>query len=197
MRKLMEAVQNLTEHGSEYGFETYDEPMYGPSYDPSYRELIDDLANTVQEQCDRGEKYDKAFKYVLMGYLSSNMMFDSRDVKRDLKFITKDCNSLDNVENDFDESTEIIGEDENEDRRRHEIAEELMGIKEEIKDLIRNAEIMLRGTSEYNSAKSYWIPHILMALDSDHDYLGGSMNSIEDTITALSADSRHFDDMSD
>ena len=102
------------------------------------------------------------------------------------------------VENNYHESIEIIGEDKlMEGDRNQEIAEELMGIKEEIKDMIRNAEIMLRGTDEYNEAKSYWIPHILMALDDEHDYLGGSMNSMEDTINALSADSRHFDDMSD
>jgi hypothetical protein len=36
------------------------------------------------------------------------------------------------------------------------------------------------------AAKSYWYPHILCAIgDSYHDYLGGSMCSMEDSLETL------------
>lgn len=85
-------------------------------------------------------------------------------------------------DSDFEESVEVLGEDSNENR---EIAEQLNDIKEEIKDLIHNAQGMLRGTDASDSANAYWVPHILMALDDEHDYLGGSMTSMQDTIEEL------------
>lgn len=97
------------------------------------------------------------------------------------------------VKNYFEESIEIIGEDDN---NLHNIADALRDIKEQIKDMIHQADDMLQGTDEHDEAKNYWIPHILMALDDEHDYLGGSMNSMEDTINALSTNSQHFDDNS-
>jgi len=85
-------------------------------------------------------------------------------------------------DSDVEESVEIIGEDSNENR---EIAEQLNDLKEEIKDLVYNAQNMLRGTDASDAANAYWIPHILMALDDEHDYLGGSMTSMQDTIEEL------------
>lgn len=64
-------------------------------------------------------------------------------------------------------------------------AEELEQIQEEMLDLLGQAESLLHGTSEYDSAKSYWLAHIETALTNDHGYLGGSMTTMQDTIDAL------------
>lgn len=40
----------------------------------------------------------------------------------------------------------------------------------------------------YNRAKAYWIPHIVTATHADHDYLGGSMVTMTDTIKELEAE---------
>ena len=64
--------------------------------------------------------------------------------------------------------------------------ERLQQIKDTIKELVYEAQDLLpRGTIEYDRAASYWLPHILMALDSQHDYLGGSMCTMQETINDL------------
>jgi len=64
----------------------------------------------------------------------------------------------------------------------------LREIKQEIKDLVSEASDMLhtqgRGLT-YQRANSYWIPHILIALDEDHEFCGRSMHSLEDSIAEL------------
>ena len=65
---------------------------------------------------------------------------------------------------------------------------DLSDIKEEIKDLVYQAKRHVeRGGNKFllEQAKAYWIPHILMALDKEHDYLGGGMVTMQDTIDAL------------
>ena len=42
-----------------------------------------------------------------------------------------------------------------------------------------------QGAGEGDVAKSYWLAHIVTALDKDHGYLGGSMGTMQDTIDAL------------
>jgi hypothetical protein len=54
-------------------------------------------------------------------------------------------------------------------------------IKEQIKELIEEA-ISLVPSVERHRAESYWFAEISIALDEDHDYLGGSMCSMQDTI---------------
>ncbi len=88
-------------------------------------------------------------------------------------------------DSDFEESVEVIGEDRIGGNENREIAEQLHDIKEEIKDLMENAQNLLRGTDAEDAAKSYWVPHILMALDDEHDWLGGSMHSLQDSIDQL------------
>jgi hypothetical protein len=61
----------------------------------------------------------------------------------------------------------------------------LMEIKEQMLALLRETEFLLDGSSEWNRAKGYWLPHIRTALDNDHSYLGGSMFTMQDTIDAL------------
>jgi len=62
----------------------------------------------------------------------------------------------------------------------------LQDIKDEIKELVYEAQDLIpRDTIEFSRAKSYWLPHILMALDKDHDYLGGSMCTMQETVDDL------------
>ena len=63
--------------------------------------------------------------------------------------------------------------------------ERLGEIKEEIKELVREAVDLIRDTNEYERAKGYWYAHIVCALDDDHMYLGGSMVTMQRTIDAL------------
>jgi hypothetical protein len=72
-----------------------------------------------------------------------------------------------------------------EDEEMMEKTNRLQEIIEEIKELVGEAEEMVAGTSEEASAGAYWIPHILGALDKDHGYLGGSMQTMQDSINEL------------
>lgn len=91
-------------------------------------------------------------------------------------------------DSEMEECIEVIGEDRIGGNENREIAEQLHDIKEEIKDVMENARNLLRGTNAENAANSYWIPHILMALDDEHDWLGGSMHSLQDSIDELLGD---------
>jgi len=51
----------------------------------------------------------------------------------------------------------------------------------EIKELLEEA-IDLVPDHARARAKAYWYAQIVMALDEDHDYLGGSMCSMKDTL---------------
>lgn len=66
-----------------------------------------------------------------------------------------------------------------------EIKRELDEILPEIKTLVLNAQELLRETSEAQRAESNWIAHILTALDKEHDYLGSSMITMQDSIDSL------------
>ena len=73
-------------------------------------------------------------------------------------------------------------------------------IKDQIRELVEEAQGILqtcdnRVTKE--RAKSYWIPQLYMALDNNHEYLGGSMCTMEDTIAeiedqCIDEDDKHF-----
>ena len=63
-------------------------------------------------------------------------------------------------------------------------------IKEEIKDLVTEAKYIVKNLANPNTriftrATSYWYPQILIVLDNDHDYMGGSMCTMEETIQEL------------
>jgi hypothetical protein len=73
-----------------------------------------------------------------------------------------------------------------------EYSERLVEIKDEIKNLIQEAQHLVNDFSSqfgarhiYERARSYWIAHLLTALDKDNDYLGGSMQTMEDTIQEI------------
>lgn len=65
-----------------------------------------------------------------------------------------------------------------------------LDIKEEIKELVKEALSMVKQSAAtnnqaYDRARSYWYPHILMALDDDHGYMGQSTTSMESTYEEL------------
>jgi hypothetical protein len=66
--------------------------------------------------------------------------------------------------------------------------EQLTEIKEQIKDLAFDAlEILASDSIEYQRAYAYWYPHILMAVDNEHDFLGNSICTIDDSINEIAA----------
>tara|TARA_Y100001937_G_scaffold90965_1_gene123126 strand:+ start:450 stop:725 length:276 start_codon:yes stop_codon:yes gene_type:complete len=54
-------------------------------------------------------------------------------------------------------------------------------IKHQIKELLEEA-ISLVPDSEEARARSYWYAQIATALDDDHEYMGSSMHSMQDTL---------------
>ena len=74
------------------------------------------------------------------------------------------------------------------DKTRDEIREDierLKEIKEEILELIREAEQIIRDYPESRAAENYWIPNVVTALTRQHDYLGGAMITMEESIEEL------------
>ena len=66
-----------------------------------------------------------------------------------------------------------------------EIADELEDIKNNIANLIHEAANLVDGTNERDSARAYWVGHIMGALDNESEYMGGSMTTMQDTIDAI------------
>lgn len=65
-------------------------------------------------------------------------------------------------------------------------AERLSEIKEEIKELMHEVKSLLgRNDGVWARAKAYWYAHIITALDKEHDYMGSSMTTMQDTINEL------------
>ncbi len=58
-------------------------------------------------------------------------------------------------------------------------------IKEQIKELLEEA-IDLVPDHARSRAESYWYSHISTSLDEDHDYMSGSMCSMQDTLEEFS-----------
>lgn len=76
----------------------------------------------------------------------------------------------------------------------HEVAAELEEIKDQIKALTYEAmELVPREGAYAARARSYWFPHILQALDSDNEFMGGSMHSMQDTIDEISEEGAPYD----
>lgn len=70
---------------------------------------------------------------------------------------------------------------------KYEIQNMLESFIEETKMKLDKIEQLLGEVDsfEVERAKNYWIAHIRTALDDDHDYLGGSMVTAENTMNAL------------
>lgn len=68
---------------------------------------------------------------------------------------------------------------------RIDIADRLEEIKDEIKGLLGEADDLLHGTDGYQRAKAYWLACMHIELDEDHEWMGKSMCSMQDTIDEL------------
>ena len=72
-----------------------------------------------------------------------------------------------------------------------EAATKLEQIREEILDKLYDCENLLRklgneeGRAIRERAKSYWFAHITIELGGEHDYLAGSMCSMQDTVNEI------------
>lgn len=73
----------------------------------------------------------------------------------------------------------------NNNRLKLEDINRLQEIKEEIKELLGEAEGILSNTDQYDRAKGYWMADIRISLDSDHTYLSRAMCTMQDTIDAF------------
>lgn len=67
----------------------------------------------------------------------------------------------------------------------YEIGQQLMDIALEIKELADSAMRLVRGTPEEGRARSYWYPHIVMAVSDDHGYMGKNMATMSGSAEAL------------
>ena len=65
-------------------------------------------------------------------------------------------------------------------RRLEHIKGRMEELIEEAKDLVQGAD-----RAVYARAKGYWIAAIITALSKEHEYMGGSMVTMEDTIEEL------------
>lgn len=65
----------------------------------------------------------------------------------------------------------------------------LVEIQAEMLELLESADFIITQLANehvHNRANAYWIPQIKMALTNEHEYLGGSMCSMQDTIDEMS-----------
>ena len=67
-------------------------------------------------------------------------------------------------------------------------------IKVQIKELIDEAIDLVPEGGVKECARSYWYSHIVMALDNDHEYIGGSMVTMEDTINEFDEEEEYDDE---
>lgn len=62
----------------------------------------------------------------------------------------------------------------------------LREIQEEVEELVGEAMACIRAAGGSTAqADAYWKPHIIGAIRNDHEYLGGSMVTMQDTIEEL------------
>ena len=76
-------------------------------------------------------------------------------------------------------------------KERHDAAERILAISEEIVDLLEEAMGLVRhvGTpTEIARARSYWLGHIRMSLNDDHGYMARGNCTMEDTARELMAE---------
>ena len=66
--------------------------------------------------------------------------------------------------------------------------ERLIEIKEELGELLREAERLTRGTREEERAHAYWLAHMKIALDDEHGYINRGMCTMQNTLDALESE---------
>ena len=98
----------------------------------------------------------------------------------------------------FDERyKQLISEDRPPKIMRAEDHERLVEIKDEMKNMLEEAkELIRRNASDwvYNRAKSYWIGHIAMALDEEHDFMGSDGVTFQNTIDEVEVEGNMEDE---
>jgi len=67
-----------------------------------------------------------------------------------------------------------------------EITERLTEIKEQMLELLDEAKNIIPEGMAKERAKCYWYAHIKTALLKEHEYLGGSLVTMDDTINEIS-----------
>ena len=67
-----------------------------------------------------------------------------------------------------------------------EITERLTEIKEQMLELLDEAKDIIPEGMAKERAKCYWYAHIKTALLKEHEYLGGSLVTMDDTINEIS-----------
>jgi hypothetical protein len=75
----------------------------------------------------------------------------------------------------------------------NKIANELQEIKEQMLDLLEEAKDLLPEGITKERAKSYWYAHIKTALLKEHEFLGGSLVTVDDTIEELNEESEEVE----
>lgn len=77
----------------------------------------------------------------------------------------------------------------NDTSERREAIHRLREIQNEIEELIDEAMHCIRDAGGSTAqAEAYWKVHIICALRNEHEYLGGSMVTMQDTIEALESE---------
>ncbi len=69
-------------------------------------------------------------------------------------------------------------------RELRELQADMEGLLEDARHLIQEAD-RLAGTTTLPAAEAYWLAHAKCALTNKHEYLGGSMTTMDDTLAAL------------
>jgi hypothetical protein len=75
-----------------------------------------------------------------------------------------------------------------------EIKERLEEIKEQMLELLEEAKDIIPEGIAKERAKCYWYAHIKTALLKEHEFLGGSLVTMDDTINELGEDEDEDDD---
>ncbi|MCX7737448.1 MAG: hypothetical protein N2319_12150 [Candidatus Kapabacteria bacterium] len=70
-----------------------------------------------------------------------------------------------------------------------EAIDRLTEIKEQMLELLEEAKDLLPEGMTKERAKCYWYAHIKTALLKEHEFLGGSLVTVDDTISELGEDS--------
>jgi len=82
--------------------------------------------------------------------------------------------------------------------QREDAIDRLREIQSEIEELLDEAMHCIRDAGGSTAqADAYWKAHIICALRNDHEYLGGSMVTMQDTIEELESGGESPDDDGD
>lgn len=72
---------------------------------------------------------------------------------------------------------------------KSEITERLQEIKEQMLELLDEAKKIIPEGMTKERAKCYWYAHIKTALLKEHEFLGGSLVTMDDTINEIDEES--------